>query len=188
MANSDPLTIFTAALLHDLARDSHTEDAEHGQAAVTTKRYRLWAERVLTGDDALHSCYNAVTTHCRSDDVCEPKDATWCVLKDADALDRGRFKEHSCDLASLRGFTQDASPSTVRTMAHHLAKMTTHVNWGDRPCRKLLETVQSRLTELDGQKIPLEKNARIRSEQERRVTKELIDSLSEVKRKLDVID
>lgn len=80
-----------AALIHDLCRESDKEDEKHGEASSTQ-----------FADTIIHTCQNdnaraqqvsdAVSYHCRPDSDYPCKDnPIYNILKDADALDRGRF-------------------------------------------------------------------------------------------------
>ncbi len=192
MLRGNEITAITAALIHDLARTSNSEDLIHGQAAVDTDRYRTLTENILSSDKDKESCYNAVEMHCRQDDDCSHKDVVWQLLKDADAIDRGRFgrsETSGCDPSQLRGFAEgNATSKSVITMAYSLAQMTKHVEWGEHPCRKLLEVILSRLKRLDEQKIPLKERASTRSNPERDVVMALINGLTGVENHLGVID
>lgn len=192
MPRGSEITAIAAALIHDLARTSNSEDLEHGQAAVNTERYRTLTEDILSNDEDRESCHNAVVMHCRQDDDCLHKDVVWQLLKDADAIDRGRFgrsKTSGCDPSQLRGLAErDATSKSVLTMAYNFARMTKHVEWGGHPCRKLLEVILSKLKRLDEQKISIKGKASTRSKPERDVVMALIHGLTGVENHLGVID
>lgn len=189
---SDEKTILTAALIHDLARKSHLEDVEHGQLAVENRRYQQAVEKILDGEDNIEACYRAVAMHCRRDDECLHKDIVWQILKDADAVDRGRFGKPGrggCDPKQLRGFAmKGATLEAVPVMAYNLARMTRYTEWVEYPCRDLLRTILSNMKQFDSQKIPLDARAQVRSKEERDMVTSLINRLKKVDDDLEAID
>ncbi len=134
-----------AALIHDLCRWSGGADRAHGSRAVST-----FAEHVMKavgGDGSmLDSVVNAVQMHCAEDDECPEaaRDIVWAVLKDADALDRGRFdgpeQARDCQRRYLRSkiLKVNDDKGRVPSMAFHLAVMTRNTNWSDTPCADLV--------------------------------------------------
>jgi hypothetical protein len=89
-----------AALIHDLARTSNQEDEKHGKKAVTK-----YTDEILrhTGGDLtrLKRIRQAVVDHCKPDTAAKDEsNPVWKILKDADALDRGRFAD-PCDAENL---------------------------------------------------------------------------------------
>ncbi len=84
-----PHDALLAALLHDLCRRSHAEDISHGEEA--SRKYAALIKQAC-GGDAVRAVRisEAVTYHCR-DDYRNRNNPVYCILKDADALDRGRF-------------------------------------------------------------------------------------------------
>lgn len=89
-----------AALIHDLARTSNLEDEQHGKMAV-----RKYTDELLkhTGRNLprVKRIRQAVQDHCKSDaGAKDSSSSVWKILKDADALDRGRFA-NPCDATDL---------------------------------------------------------------------------------------
>jgi len=93
------------ALLHDLERTSDREDQVHGRLASELFRADLMEAHPA---EASAMC-EAIEFHCRPDGECEnPENPYFKVLKDADALDRGRFG-WMCDGTDFRGGGCDPS-------------------------------------------------------------------------------
>ena len=92
-----------AAQIHDLCRSHEGEDSFHGERAA--RRFAEDTIRHCGGDEArARLIEEAVSFHCRDDALCEnPTNPVFQVLKDADALDRGRFA-HPCSGASIGGY------------------------------------------------------------------------------------
>lgn len=131
-----------AAAIHDL--DRLTDDAdepEHGRRAAD--RHRSQVLELLKDAHVAKSCLEAVRFHCLDDADAQNKDALWKTLKDADALDRGRFgppvdpssNGKGCRLGLLRDKCASREAAWV---AFRLAKATAYMNWDkDRPVSSL---------------------------------------------------
>jgi hypothetical protein len=80
-----------AAAIHDLQRQTDSEDDQHGENAA--EHYSALITAHCSNDPVRVSrIKSAVTWHCRDDALCpEPDNLVFKILKDADALDRGRF-------------------------------------------------------------------------------------------------
>ena len=91
-----------AALLHDLGRTDHAEEPGHGARSVQ-RHHGLIMEYCGNDGQRARRIEDAVVWHCRPDaerpDFPNP---VFLVLKDADALDRGRF-EAPCDGVDYHG-------------------------------------------------------------------------------------
>jgi hypothetical protein len=80
-----------AASIHDLCRENNQEDEIHGAAAALR---HAAATNVRCDGDALRiqRIHEAVAFHCRPDAAyADPSNIVYRVLKDADAIERGRF-------------------------------------------------------------------------------------------------
>lgn len=91
-----------AAAIHDLRRESHSEGTEHGENAAAH-----YSELIAThcNQDPVREnrIKSAVAWHCRNDAECPDHDnPVFKILKDADALDRGRFSG-PCDGTDFKG-------------------------------------------------------------------------------------
>ena len=91
-----------AAQIHDLCRLHEGEDSFHGERAA--RRFEEDTIRRCGGDEArARLIEEAVSFHCCEDARCaNPANPVFQVLKDADALDRGRFAQ-PCSGASIAG-------------------------------------------------------------------------------------
>jgi hypothetical protein len=134
-----------AALLHDLGRQKEGKDQGHGKRALE-KHHKL-IEEALDGQTLRESCANAVQMHGIDDSKCpvERRDQLWELLKDADGLERGRFrppgKPRGCNPTMLRfRFLSNAKSARSRIpwLAWWLAGITKHSQWHRRPCYRLL--------------------------------------------------
>lgn len=91
-----------AALLHDLCRESDEEDPDHGQAA-SEKFAMVIRQACDNSKPRIERITQAVTYHCRPDtDYDSEGNPIYKLLKDADALDRGRFSG-PCDGRDFKG-------------------------------------------------------------------------------------
>src|SRR5262249_44353254 len=82
-----------AALIHDLCRPPGREEKMHGRVAAEQFSEQIRTALGPSGQASVAATINAVTMHCRDDADCpaEQRDTVWRILKDADALERGRF-------------------------------------------------------------------------------------------------
>ena len=145
VSDDDLETAAFAAYTHDLCRTSDLHDDQHGLAAV--QKFAGWLYGKLTPMQCI-SCMVAVAYHCRVD-APEHTDIVWQLLKDADALDRGRFnqpeKPRGCDLSYLtHPMFQGKSwlAKECAWSAYQFAKMTKDTNWGLRTVSSLLEMLR----------------------------------------------
>ncbi len=135
-----------AALLHDLGRQNDREDQGHGER--TLEKHHKLIEEVLNDQTLRESCASAVQMHGIDDSECpvERRDQLWELLKDADGLERGRFRpptnpREGCNPEMLRfRYLSDARPArgSIPWLAYQLAGITKHSQWDRRPCRRLL--------------------------------------------------
>jgi HD superfamily phosphohydrolase YqeK len=130
--------VLAAAAIHDTCRETDQEDEIHGQRAAETHAGKIQA--VSQSPVLVDSCLNAVRTHCLPDAKCEKHDVIWKLLKDADALERGRFGQPNgqggCDSSQLRmdALRQEARYPNVSWMARYAAYMTQYTPIGQTPC------------------------------------------------------
>ncbi len=93
-----------AAWLHDLCRESDSQDDNHGREAV--EHYLDELPVFLGGDERrVNRVQEAIEYHCVPDDQAPNRtNPVFMVLKDADALDRGRFSSpcHGVDFAGTQ--------------------------------------------------------------------------------------
>ncbi len=124
-----------AAFIHDLCReDNRKEEEEHGPSAV--KEYEDFLRKKIP-KNLLQSCKNAISYHCKDDSECSDKDLVWKLLKDADALDRGRFgspnASKGCNIQVLRLdiFRNQELAKRCAWLACSLAHITRYTKWSE---------------------------------------------------------
>jgi hypothetical protein len=134
--------VLVAAALHDTCRVSDAENPEHGCTAVN--KFQRQIESTIGNPPQVVSCLQAIRLHCQPDEICGQKEnLVWQILKDADALDRGRFERpnypNGCDARFFRTETLrlDAPHFNIAWMAFHLAHMTSYLPLDDKPCASL---------------------------------------------------
>jgi hypothetical protein len=127
--------VLVAASLHDTCREK--DDETHGQLAVEAHQAKIAA--VLT-ESQLTSCLNAIQYHCIPDEQCLKFDLPLQILKDADALDRGRFAgpnyPKGCDTKFFRTDVLRSGDAyrNIAWMAFRAAQITRFSPVGSRPC------------------------------------------------------
>jgi hypothetical protein len=148
-----------AAAIHDLDRETDDADEpEHGRRAAD--RHRSDVLKWVGNDRLAESCLEAVRLHCLDDADAQNKDSLWKTLKDADALDRGRFgrpfdpssEGKGCRLDLLRDKSADREAAWV---AYRLARATAYLNWDkDRPVRSLRDYLNTACREVIKLSVP----------------------------------
>lgn len=120
-----------SALIHDLRRKTDMEDREHGEDSARHFEQLIAAQ--CAGDELrIRRVVEAITWHCRPDsEYSDPTNMVFKILKDADALDRGRF-----------GGPCDASDYSGTGCQHSRCK---HNGCSYKTLRLSYNTVQSRL-------------------------------------------
>jgi hypothetical protein len=100
----------------------------------------------------MESCKNAIIYHCKNDDECSNKDIIWQLLKDADALDRGRFghpqgtsnikkSSKGCNIKFFRLTISAEFKEKLAWSAYWLASITRNTNWTDNSFKDIKQTV-----------------------------------------------
>jgi len=142
--------VITAAMLHDTARPGDGEDAEHGDRAVA--RHQTLIHKLISDERDRTRCEYAIRLHCRDDNELVGTDLRqvmiWRILKDADAIERGRFApptyEKGCDQRQLRSeYLRLDADRRIEWAAYRLAGTvrTRNVTWGQYPLRTLLRCI-----------------------------------------------
>jgi len=94
--------ILYAAIIHDLGKTNNREGSVHGENSAHLYRDKI--QRFITDINLQKEVLNAVKFHSIDDESCPQQvknSRIWKILKDADALDRGRFNS-KCDISYLR--------------------------------------------------------------------------------------
>ena len=138
------IACIVAAMIHDHCRtNNRNNDEKHGDLAVNKYFEKL---RKIFSKEHYYLCIHAVKYHCMDDNKCPNKhhSIVWEILKDADALDRGRFdkpdKPKGCNTNIIRlKFLRDNPKfmEAIADLAYWIAQTTRHTNWTERPYRDL---------------------------------------------------
>lgn len=128
--------VLTAAALHDTCRDGNAVDEVHGRLAAEHHKAKI---ATFLTDPLLGQCLNAIHYHCLPDEQSPVPDLVLQILKDADALDRGRFAapsyEGGCNVTLFRTETMKLDKySNIAWMAFRVAQITRHSPVGAKPC------------------------------------------------------
>lgn len=136
-----------AAVIHDLGKCNDMEGAEHGYNSM-----ELYKEKIksLIQDELIQSrVLNAVRYHSVDDKDCPEgvkQDIVWKVLKDADALDRSRFRGKGCDKSYLRlGIYETEVGQNIIDLTSYLPGWTDGFE-GNQPYTEIVDAV-SKFTE-----------------------------------------
>jgi len=130
--------ILIAASLHDTHRLGLGDEATHGQASVDANRAKVAAYFSLPAQ--LEACLNAIRYHSVPDDQCPDLNLALQILKDSDALERGRFgapdKEKGCDTKFFRTNTLKLGDpyKNIAWIAFWTASITRYSPVGSTPC------------------------------------------------------
>lgn len=139
-----------SALIHDLGKSNNVEDEKHGSSSVA--KYNSFLQKRILDKNCLISCLNAIHYHSIDDNKCpeDIQDLTWKTLKDADALDRGRFAQPNsksgCNVKFLRLdiFKNNQNVSNqLSWFAYNLATITRHTFWNKDTCQDLVKSVSN---------------------------------------------
>ncbi len=140
MADGEILAAVLAARYHDLCRTSNADGLSHAEAA--SRKFSSVMRDIVGDHDLAARGLASIEQHDREDG--EVIDIILRVLKDGDALDRGRFgipgdgNCSGCDVGRLRTRgvrSEDDSYRNVAWAAYWLYRMTTHTVWDLTPCR-----------------------------------------------------
>lgn len=144
------ITAQYAAFIHDFCRENQQEDHQHGTEAVT--EFNNFLKQTQIPENLTDSCINAVIYHCKDDNECMNKDIVWQLLKDADALDRGRFghpqgvgnirkESGGCNVKILRTNISSPLKEQLAWSAYWLASITRNTNWTDDSFQDVRKTI-----------------------------------------------
>jgi len=135
---------FLAAFIHDLGRMSHREDNTHGRNA------RINCSKLISpyiSPDKMESCLEAVEYHCKEEEP-QNADIVYRLMKDADAMDRGRFgapkinnnsKNKGVDLFLLK--LKIPNIKKLAWLGYMLPRIHRYASFSDKPARNLKYTV-----------------------------------------------
>lgn len=134
--------IFYAAIIHDLGKTSDREGSIHGENSANLYRNKI--KGFISDINLQMEILNAVKYHSIDDDFCPSQiksSRVWKILKDADALDRGRFNK-KCDISFLRLeiFKTDIGTQILKFM-EKLPFHTRNLHW-DNPYVELTNCIK----------------------------------------------
>lgn len=147
------LLALAAAYLHDLARTDQLPGSAHGVAAAASETTRSVLASLHLDDAEAAAVRHAIQQHCAEESQRDcPHDTITQLLRDADALDRGRFDKPSSpngcdpDRLGLAVFAQHPGlADAVSSLAFRIALFTRYENWSEHPCKQLVTRIESAL-------------------------------------------
>jgi hypothetical protein len=141
-------TALYAAFFHDAAREDDGINTDHGAKAA--KQFYEGIQGNFFDNDLLTRCLMAMAVHCEDEEP-QDDDIVWRLLKDADALDRGRFgvpkiigyqpewskNSSGCDQKFLRlpFLTNGSSSRDFLWSARRLSVATRFLEWTNAPTK-----------------------------------------------------
>ena len=141
--NNVKKAIYYAAIIHDLGRTNDGKCFIHGENSV--RLYQSKIKQYILDDYLQNQVIDAVKYHSVDDEDC-PKEIgnsiIFKILKDADALDRGRLPKSKCVKSFLRLdiFKTGAGDELVDFM-DKLAHNTRHLKWNN-PYKELTDCIR----------------------------------------------
>ncbi|HXC37295.1 MAG TPA: DarT ssDNA thymidine ADP-ribosyltransferase family protein [Candidatus Acidoferrales bacterium] len=148
--------VLTAAALHDTCRDGNAVDEIHGRLAAEHHKPKI---ATFLTDPLLAQCLNAIHYHCLPDEQCPAPDLVQQILKDADALDRGRFAapnyEGGCNVTLFRTEALRLDRyNNIAWMAFRAAQITRHSPVGAKPCADFTRSLSTAVNCLTHKRSP----------------------------------
>ena len=135
--------IYYAAIIHDLGKTSDREGSTHGESSEFLYRDKI--NEYISDTNIMAMTLEAVKYHSVDDWSCpiEVKDnIIWKVLKDADALDRGRFNRR-CDRSYLRlDIFKTELGSQIVDFMDKLPNLTRKLQWNN-PLNELADCLKT---------------------------------------------
>lgn len=142
-----------ACIIHDLGKKFDKDDEHHGK--LSADLYRPLLSRIIVDDYLLKITICSIECHSVKDANC-PDEITnhviFKVLKDADALDRGRFAnplfKYGCDKTFLRNsiFTEPISEDIIWA-AHYLAQESKNYDF-KKPYKEVSDIIRRNLIQI----------------------------------------
>lgn len=147
LSENEIKALMYAGFFHDSCRENNEEDEKHGKAAAD--KYKSLIRNDIRYPDS-NRCLLAIETHSKQEDPLMD-DVMWKIVKDADALDRGRFggtpnSENGCKQSFLRlPFLRTANElsNSILWAAYFLPKVTKYINWNENSCENFTEVLRS---------------------------------------------
>ena len=134
-----------AAIIHDLGKHDDREGEIHGYNSM--KLYENKLDNIITDKSLRDRVLNAVRYHSVDDSKCPSNvqnDIIWKILKDADALDRSRFRGKGCDKSYLRlNIFNEKIGEKILYITKKLPYLTEDLNWNS-PYIELINAIQNK--------------------------------------------
>ncbi|MDL2308955.1 HD domain-containing protein [Bacteroidales bacterium OttesenSCG-928-C03] len=135
--------VYYACIIHDLGRTHDRACLNHGE--ISAKLYFPKIKELVSGEILQNQVFEAIKYHSIEDKDCPQKtcdNIVFKILKDADALDRGRLYG-KCDKSFLRlaVFKTEIGERLIDFM-DRLAYQTQHLKW-ENPYQELTDYIQS---------------------------------------------
>lgn len=134
---------YIAAIIHDLGKRSDIEGKEHGYNSMTLYKNRI--ANLIEDSSLADRVLKAVEYHSVEDEDCPSEvksDIIWKILKDADALDRSRFRGKGCDKSYLRlEIYKGKDGMIILGLTSYLPAWTKDLLW-DNPYQELINQIK----------------------------------------------
>jgi hypothetical protein len=143
ISDEEKQAIYYSAIIHDLGKTSDREGSIHGENSAN--KYHMELYKYVSNYNVKKRILNAVKYHSIEDKECPSEirnDIIWKVLKDADALDRGRFNSRKCDKSYLRlNIFQTNIGNYLIDYMNELSSYTQGLQW-DEPYNELVKCIK----------------------------------------------
>ena len=137
------LATYYAAIIHDLGKTSDREGSTHGEASSFLYHDKI--KEYITDTNLSNETLDAIKYHSIDDWSCPMEvrnSIIWKILKDADALDRGRFNR-KCDRSYLRlDIFKTELGSQIIDFLDRLPNQTQNLLWDD-PFTELINCLKN---------------------------------------------
>ena len=134
---------YFAAIIHDLGKKSDREGSEHGNSSALLYEEKL--RNLIPNTRIRNYVLEAVKYHSIEDSLCPQSckdNLIWKVLKDADALDRSRFRGKGCDKSYLRLTIYDSQKGQEILALAHILPALTEFNCWDSPYEEIVKSIK----------------------------------------------
>jgi len=139
---SERVASYIAAIVHDLGKQNDREGSVHGYNSMVLYKDRV--SKIFNSQHLAKRVLNAIRYHSVDDLYCPQEvraDPIWKVLKDADAMDRGRFFGKGCDKSYLRlNIYNSLDGLNILDFAKCLPAWTNSLKW-DKPYEELINRI-----------------------------------------------
>ena len=161
----DYISSLYAALCHDLGKSADNDNEKHGLKSF--KKYESFLENAIKDKIQFNQCKDAIIFHSIEDNRCptEKKNLIWKILKDADALDRGRFgkpdSEKGCkgEFFRLDFLKNNLELNRIlKELAFLLYKFSSYTNFGNKEIKTSHILINEIITSISAYKDVLNDN------------------------------